>query len=68
MGRHESGTGPSRIATTISEQPIDIRHATEKSPCADVVADVSGDDEEIERSAFAIVARTNGATCLICRR
>lgn len=41
----------------VPEQPIDIRQAVEQHPCADVVADLPGGDEEIEVASLAVADR-----------
>jgi len=45
---------PVCIVTAISKQPIDLRQAFEQCPRADVVADLTSGDEEVERAAFAV--------------
>jgi len=38
----------------VTKQPIDIRQAAQKGPCADIVADVSGGHEQVERTPLAV--------------
>ena len=38
----------------IPEQPIDLWQAAEQGRCANVVADLSGGDEEVDRAAMAV--------------
>ena len=45
---------PVGVIATIPEQPVDIRQAAEQCPRADVVADLSGSDEQVERTALTI--------------
>lgn len=45
---------PIRIIAAVSEQPVNLRQATYKRPCTDVIADLSGGDEQVEWSALAV--------------
>ena len=37
-----------------AEQPIHVWYAAQQSPSTDVIADLSGSDEQVERATFAI--------------
>ena len=42
------------VISSVAEQPIDSRQATQQGSRADVVVDLSGDHEKVERSAPAV--------------
>lgn len=45
---------PISVVTPIPEQPVRIRPAAEQCPCPDVIADLSGRDKEVDRTALAV--------------
>ena len=45
---------PVGIISAVPEQPVDVRQAGQQCPCADVVADLTGRDEQVERSALVV--------------
>ena len=45
---------PISVVTPIPEQPVRIRQAAEQCPCPDVIADLSGRDKEVDRTALAV--------------
>ena len=46
---------PVGIISAVPEPSVDVRQAVEQCPRADVIADLTGGDKEVDRSAFAIV-------------
>lgn len=45
---------PVGVIATIPEQPVDFWQVAEQSPRADVIADLAGGDEQVERPPLAI--------------
>ncbi len=45
---------PVSVMATISEQPFDVCQAAKQCPCADIIADLSGGDEQIDWSSLAV--------------
>ena len=45
---------PVGIVASIPEQPSDLWQTAQQCPCAHIVIDLSGGDEEVERSSLAI--------------
>lgn len=45
---------PVSIITAIAKQLPDVWQAAEQRPCADIIAHLSGCDEQIERSSLAV--------------
>lgn len=45
---------PVSVMTAIPQQPFDVRRTTEQRPCADVIADLSDRDEQVDRSSQTV--------------
>jgi len=45
---------PVGVVTSVSEQPFDLWLTAQQCPCADIVTNLPGGDEEVERSSLAV--------------
>lgn len=45
---------PVGIVAAITEKPFEVRQAAEQSPCADIFADLSCGDEQVDRPPLAV--------------
>src|SRR5690606_37465632 len=45
---------PVGVIAAISKEPIDTWQAVQKRPCADVIADLTGGDEQVQRPPMAV--------------
>ena len=45
---------PVGVGSTIPEQPVHFWQAAQQRPCTDVVADLTGGDEQVQRTSLAV--------------
>jgi hypothetical protein len=54
---------PIGITATVPKPPVDVRQAAKQCARTDVITDLPGGDEQVERSPFAIVPKPMAQQC-----